>query len=261
MPKKRTTYKEHYEHFLPVATQIPEADVQLCRADVPVALANVKLGVKAVLGDKAQIAAAKEHLPKVPVQDLLDLPDIGRALVFALGKVVARTVSAGEIDKAIKDISAPREQLLDQAEIFVKRGLLDKSRVAKIRAGSGKYDMARDGLDLVELFTEHAAALKGLHPFTKDELDKLRKTSEWLLENLTPGGARTETKKKGAPEEARDRLWTLLVQRHPDLRKIGYYFHGDDFEAYTPKLQSRVPQAVLDEEPAPAAPEPAPQGG
>jgi hypothetical protein len=261
MPKKRTTYKEQYDHFLPLALKLPEADIQPCRADVPVALANIKLGIKAVLGTKEQIAAVKEHLPKIHVQDLLDLPDIGRALLFSLGKVVTRTVSAGEIDAAIKEISGPREQLLDQAEIFAKRGLLDKALVAKIRAGSGKYDMAKDGLDLVALFTDNAVALKGQHPFTKAELDKLRKTSEWLLESLTPGGARTEAKKKSSAEEARDRLWTLLVQRHPDLRKISYYFHGEEFEGFTPRLQSRVAQAVLDEEPAPAVPPAEGKGG
>ena len=42
-------------------------------------------------------------------------------------------------------------------------------------------------------------------------------------------------------------LCLLLVQRHPDLRKISYYFHGDEFEGFTPRLQSRVAQAVLDE--------------
>jgi hypothetical protein len=57
-----------------------------CRADVPVALANVKLGIQAVLGSDAQIAEVKEHLPKIPLKDVLELPDIGRALLFALGK-------------------------------------------------------------------------------------------------------------------------------------------------------------------------------
>jgi hypothetical protein len=258
MGKKRTTYKDHYEHFLPIAQKLTEAEIEPCRADVPVALANVKLGIKAVLGDKDQIARAKEHLPKLPIDDVLDLPDIGRALLFSLGKVVTRAASPGEIEKAIKEISGPREQLLDQAEILAKRGKLDKQRVAQIRAGSGKYDMARDGLDLVELFTENAAALKGEHPFTIEELEKLRATSEWLLENLTPGGARVETRTKAAAEDARDRLWTLMLKRHPHLRVIGYYFHGDDLDAHVPKLQSRVAQAVLDEEQAPAPAEPAP---
>ncbi|WP_437974563.1 hypothetical protein WMF11_39925 [Sorangium sp. So ce295] len=46
----------------------------------------------------------------------------------------------------------------------------------------------------------------------------------------------------------RDRLWTLLVRRHADLRKIGYYFHGDAFEDVTPKLQSRIVKGAVEEE-------------
>src|SRR6185503_12373735 len=253
MGKKRASYQDHYDHFLPLAMKLSPAEVVTCRADVPVALANVKIGIQAVLGSDAQIAEVKEHLPKIPLKDVLDLPDIGRALLFALGKVVSRVASPGEIDKAIKEISGPREQLLAQAEILAKRGKLDKDLVAKIRAGSGKFDMAKDGVDLVALFTENAAVVKGLHPFSDAELEQLRKTSEWLLENLSPRGARTEVKQKSAAEDARDRLWTLIVQRFPKLRVISYYFHGEEFESFTPKLQSRVSQVVLDEE---ADPEP-----
>ncbi|MGK4003964.1 hypothetical protein WMF31_15130 [Sorangium sp. So ce1036] len=46
----------------------------------------------------------------------------------------------------------------------------------------------------------------------------------------------------------RDRLWTLMVRRHADLRKIGYYFHGDAFEEMTPKLQSRVARSTAQAE-------------
>jgi hypothetical protein len=104
--------------------------------------------------------------------------------------------------------------------------------------------------------TPLAAELKGLHPFTREELEKLRRTSEWLLENLNPAGARVEVKKKEktAAEDTRDRLWTLLLRRHPTLRKVDYYFHGDEFEAVTPRLLSRVASAqaveeALEEEP------------
>jgi hypothetical protein len=252
-PPKQRTYKESYDHFLPVAMQLAEAEVQACRADVPVALANIKLGVKAVCGDAAAVARIAAHLPKIATEDLLGLPDLGRALYFISGKVVSRAVSVGEIDKALKEISSPREQMLSQAEILAQRGHLDPDRVAKIRANSGKFDRAKDGVDLVELYAEKAKELKGLHPFTQEEFDKLGATSEWLLDNLTPDGARKETKKRTALEDERDRLWTLVLKRHPALRIVGYYFHGDDFEAYTPKLLSRVAQAVLDEE-APASP-------
>lgn len=256
-PKQRT-YKESYDHFLPIAMKLADAEVQSCRADVPVALANIKLGVKAMCGDAASIARIEEHLPKIPINHLLDLPDVGRGLYFISGKVVSRVASAGEIARALNEISGPREQMLSQAEILAQRGVFDKDRVAKIRANSGKLDQAKDGVDLVELYAEKAASLKGLHPFTQAELDKLGERSEWLLENLTPDGARKEARKRSAVENERDRFWTLVLQRHPLLRAAGYYFHGDDFDAYTPRLLSRVAQALLDEEkppePAPAAP-------
>ncbi|XYI02963.1 hypothetical protein ACMHYB_25695 [Sorangium sp. So ce1128] len=94
------------------------------------------------------------------------------------------------------------------------------------------------------------------NPRLREEIEKLRRTSEWLLENLTPAGARVEVKKKDktAAEDARDQLWTLLLRRHPALRKVGYYFHGDDFESVTPRLLSRASSAqaveeALEEEP------------
>ena len=255
---KQRTYKESYDHFLPIAMKLADAEVQPCRADVPVALANIKLGVKAMCGDAAAIARIVEHLPRIPIKDLLDLPDVGRGLYFISGKVVSRVASAGEIAKALNEISGPREQMLSQAEILAQRGVLDKDRVAQIRANSGKLDMAKDGVDLVELYAEKAAELKGLHPFTQAEFDKLGEKSEWLLEHLTPDGARKEARRRSAVEDERDRFWTLVVQRHPSLRAAGYYFHGDAFDADTPKLLSRVTQALLDEEkpkePTPTAP-------
>ncbi|WP_437987239.1 hypothetical protein [Sorangium sp. So ce117] len=45
----------------------------------------------------------------------------------------------------------------------------------------------------------------------------------------------------------RDRLWTFLVRRYADLRKIGYYFHGDAFEEVTPKLLSRASSTAVDD--------------
>ncbi|KYF55287.1 hypothetical protein BE08_24655 [Sorangium cellulosum] len=110
----------------------------------------------------------------------------------------------------------------------------------------------------VKAVREHLAriAVDELHPFAREEIKKVRRTSAWLLENLTPAGARVEVKKrdKTAAEDTRDRLWTLLLRRHPTLRKVGYYFHGDDFEAVTPRLLSRASSAqavdeALEEEP------------
>ena len=252
----RATYRQLYDRYLPAAMALAAEDVEVCRADPRVAFANVRIGVKAVCGTREQQAFVREHLPEIPLDEVLSLPDVARALLFSLGKVISRTASPKEIEEKVKEISGPREQLLAQAELLAKRGKLDKDRIAQIRSGSGKYDMAKDGVDLVEVFTERWDSLKGLHPFSRDELNRLQAASEWLLENLTPDGARAEVKKKNKNDGAdvRDRLWTLLVNRHPYVRKIGFYLYEDELDAHTPKLQSRVPQATLDEERGEATP-------
>ncbi|APR80907.1 Hypothetical protein A7982_06254 [Minicystis rosea] len=256
---KTPSFKQHYERFLPRAQALSEEEVQICRADARVAFVNLKAGVENVLGSDEQVAFVEKHLPEIPLADVRALPDLGRALIFATGKVVGRVASAREIEAKLAAIREPREQMLDVAEVLAKRGKLDKDRVAKIRAGSGKYDSAHDVVTLVDLFVENATALAGQHPFTAKELDHARVDGEWLLEHLTPEGARVEkAKTKGAAEDVRDRLWTLIVRQHRALRKIGFYLYEDELDRYVPRLQSRVPGAAVELEEE-EQPEPAPK--
>ncbi|XXY49771.1 hypothetical protein WME91_01275 [Sorangium sp. So ce269] len=237
-PTARTTYHACYKRFAPQAAELPDREVEVCRADVRIAFANVKRGVQAACADPARIRRA---LPELPLDDVLALPDLGRALIFAATRVTAKPASSGEIDAKLKVVTELREPMLTLAETLAKRGLLPKEVVVEIRAGTGKYDLASDGMALAHLYEEHAAALRGKHPFTQEELEQLREASEWLLDTLTPEGARRPAaKQRGEAEKMRDRLWTLLVRRYVDLRKIAYYFHGDAFEDVTPKLQSRL---------------------
>ncbi|WP_437760430.1 hypothetical protein [Sorangium sp. So ce1389] len=237
-PTATTTYHACYKRFAPLAAELPDRDVEVCRADVRIAFANVKRGVQAACADPARIRRA---LPELPLDDVLALPDLGRALIFAATRVTAKPASSGEIDAKLKIVTELREPMLTLAETLAKRGLLPKDVVAEIRAGTGKYDLASDGMALAHLYQEHADALRGKHPFTQEEFDQLREASEWLLDTLTPEGARRPaTKQRGEAENMRDRLWTLLVRRYADLRKIAYYFHGDAFEDVAPKLQSRL---------------------
>ncbi|KYG02296.1 hypothetical protein BE21_55130 [Sorangium cellulosum] len=62
------------------------------------------------------------------------------------------------------------------------------------------------------------------------------------------GGEEARREQRGEAEKMRDRLWTLLVRRYADLRKIAYYFHGDAFEDVTPKLLSRLSSCAAEDE-------------
>jgi hypothetical protein len=203
---------------------------------------------------KANIAELREALPKIAMKAVLELEDLARALVVAAGKIVT-PASTGEIDEKLGVVRALREPMLTTAEVLAGRGILPVDIVAKIRQGTGKYDMASDGEGLARLYRDHAAAIAGKHPFTLEELERIRSASEWLLDRLTPAGAPRPPaagKKAFGPEDIRDRFWTLVVKRHSDLRLMGYYRFRDELDLYVPKLQSRTLGA--------SAGEPVPEG-
>ena len=243
---QQSSYAACYSRFVPEAMKLPASDIVMCRADVRIAFVNVKHGINAVCADPERI---REALPRIPLNDVLALPDLCRALIFANTRLTGRPASLKEIEAQLAIIREPREQMLQVAETLAAKKLLPADEVAAIRAGSGKYDMASDGVALVRVYGEHAAAVRGRHPFTNEEFEALRVASEWLLDNLTPDGARRPVERaRNDAAEMRDRLWTLLLRRHSDLRAIGYYFHRDELEEFTPKLQSRVGAAVASDE-------------
>jgi hypothetical protein len=245
-PSYSTLYQQHRS----AALSIPEAEVEPYRASPRVVLVNLKLGHKSLLGTPELVARAAEHLPKLPWGEIQELPDLGRALIYASGKVVIRATSTGEIEAKLAEIREPREQMLAQAEVLAKRGKLDPDVVAKLRAGSGKYDTASDVVGVVGLFMENAADLAGLHPFTVEEMEKAREAAEWLMERLVPEGAKGEPGQKPEATRVRDGLWTMIVRRHALLRKAGSYFHGEEVDTYVPRLMSRVaPAALAEKEP------------
>ena len=260
-PVAPLSYHDALAHFRAEAAAVPADQLQICRADPRVVLVNLKLGIKSTLATEEQIAFVQEHLSKIALKPLLDLPNLGRALIMAVSDVVRHAASPGDIQAKIDFIRDPREQLLSLAEVLAQRGKLDKDKVAKVRAGSGKYDMAHDVVILVGMFRESAAKLAGLHPFSDEELGKYLSAGEWLMENITPDGARVEERKKTEAEHTRDQLWTLIVERHAALRKIGFYLHGEEIDRHVPKLLSRVSAAEIAEEAAPPAAPVAPPAG
>ncbi|MEO5726107.1 MAG: hypothetical protein ABI134_21400, partial [Byssovorax sp.] len=61
-------------------------------------------------------------------------------------------------------------------------------------------------------------------------------------------GAKKAPAARRDDEDLRDRFWTLLVERHPELRVMGYVLFQEDFDAKVPRLQSRVAGTRADDE-------------
>jgi len=260
--KNKTTPQsssELLEKYRAPAIKLKPADVLVCRADTRIAFANVKQGVESLFGPegdpgrKERIAAVQEQLPKLNAKKTAKkLPELARALMLA-AQQVAPPVSTGEINEKLVIVGKHREPILTTAEVLAAKGLLPRDEVAKIRAGSGKYDIASDGVALSDLFAAHAAEVKGKHAFTDEDFTEMRDAAEWLLDRLTPTGAKKAPSGKSDAADLRDRLWTLLVTGHSDLRVMGYVMFRDDFDVKVPKLQSQTTEATKELETAPEA--------
>jgi hypothetical protein len=241
------------EKYRPLATKLPAERVQICRADVRIAAYNVKLGVESIFGsgeDKAEreakIKAIAEQLPKASTRKALELPEIARALVLTAQKVTP-AVSTRDIEGKLAVVTELREPILRAAELLAGKGHLPADEVAKIRAGTGTYDQASDGVALALLFSRHEKNVAGKHPFPAEDFTKLREASEWLLDRLTPAGAKKPPQGKREDEDLRDRFWTLIVERHPELRVMGYVLFQEAFDDRVPRLQSRLAGARADD--------------
>lgn len=244
-----------FEHFLPLASHLAAHEIVSFRSfDAALAIRNVGVGTQSVLAERARV---REHLPRVNLDELRSLPTLMLAVRYAILEASRPQASASEVVARLQVAHALRSTLLAIAEGLSAAGLVPARDIKAIRAGSGALDAAADCVALADLFTRYAKAIRGKHAATAQMLNGAREVGAYLLENVKPARAKKSIGKgNGAALEARDRLHTLLVQRHAVLRKVGYYLWGDAFDAHVPALLARraAPTKRTNGKPVVAAP-------
>ena len=253
--------KKSYEAFVAAALALPQEKVLPLRLDVNLIFANVQQGVQSVQPFLDRLAA---ELPKLPTAELAKLQTLAEALLYAHAEAARLTQPAkrAEIDAKLTELLRLREKLLLQAEVFALVGLVPEARVAQIRAGKGLFDAAQDGVALADLYGAYRGQIAGKHPFSDAQIARVAELGHALMKVITPEGARASVSSAAVKAmDERDRIYSLLLLRHGELRRAGYYLFGDEIDEKVPTLGARVgkrrePEAPL---PAPAAPEhPAP---
>ena len=229
-----------FTRYLPEAQALPKERVVPLRIDVAFLVKNVQLGLEAV---QPFLTRLRAELPKLPVSDFAQLLPLAEAVLYASERAVqlAQPVRRVEIDAKLKELAVLREAMLLVAEGLAVHGLLQKRAVEQIRSGKGQYDLAMDGRALCDLYTEHKAALAGKHPFTDAEIKRVGELGQELMRVITPDGARLATQDDAVKAaEDRDRLYSLLCERHADLRKAGFYLFGEEVDQKVPILGARA---------------------
>lgn len=245
-----------YQKLLTVAEAIAARDVSPLRADVTVAGHNANLGVAAVLEHRSTIA---EHLPKLKLSEISDIPSIVSAFSFAALRVDHLIVPDSGIAELLRKARTSRRLLLSAAHALVEAGVFDRKVVQKIDEGRGPLDVADDNIALAALFGKEARKLKGKTTITAAQVKEAAEIGTQLRSALKPKKA----VKTSAPNaelaratDIRDRFWTLLVQRYGIAWRAGAYLFGKEVHDRVPPLQRHaVTRKKADKaEPAPASP-------
>ncbi len=241
-----------YDRWLPVAARLEtSALVAFGGADTQLALHNAQAAAASLAKERARIA---EELPRVDVGALSKVPEVALAVRFAALEAQRPVDSGADVAAQLKTAHALRATLLAIAEGLAATGHLPAEQVKAIKKGRGPVDSAADCVALAELFAKHERKLAGKHAATAQMLSGAREVGTWLLANLRPSRAKRAGKPRNeAALEARDRLWSLLVKRHDEQRRVGYWLWGDAFGEHVPALQAQRRAAKK----AKAAPAPA----
>lgn len=229
-----------YRLFIDEGRAIPDEDVVPCRANVSVAYHNVKRGVDAVMQKREVV----EKLPGIDIKRLLELPELALGVVHAaaLAGRVGDKIPETDFSSLVSRGHGKRRLLLLSVETCAEAGHVPMNEITPIRRGRGPLDLAGDLVALVALFRKYANVLKDRTPVSAKDLEEANEIATELQRFVKPKGTPV-TKAARTPEAAiddRDRLWTLLVRGHAELRKVGAFLFGDAVSERVPPLQSRV---------------------
>lgn len=205
--------------------------------DARLARYNAQVGVAAVLAHRDRL---KREMPLFPADRVAELPALARGLHWAMQKQRVKPVSDGELAKRTSALVDPRGEMLSSAKGFARRGVFDAAEVKDIAEGNDRYNSAEDVVRLIALFNDHRDAVKGQHPFTKDDFKEWGEHAEFLMANLLPGGAVKPPVVDGRHAKAAPGLWALLLEGYAWVRKAGFYlFDEAEVDRNVPKLLSR----------------------
>jgi hypothetical protein len=240
-----------YEAMLPAAMELAEGEVEGLKVDTAVARENVEHGLRSVLAHEDEV----KRLPlRISLAELTRLPELVLAVGFAAGQVNRR--SPGTVAGLRKEATGLRRLLLAAANLLAESGQLPRREVDEIQRGVGATDEARDCVALAALLRKNPAAVKKT-PVTDKQLDRAAELGTELLGLLRPASSKRSShgRELAAPAVAvRDRLWTLLVKRHRELRRIGMWLFLDEADEHVPALRSVRRKKAAVKKPAPPAP-------
>lgn len=226
-----------FDNHIDAARALPANQVLPYRLDPDLAIVNVTTGMQVIAAHAVDIPV---HLPQLNLAHLQSLDELARAVQFAALRVENEVPEESLIKAKLGQANEIRSQLLSVAKGLAANGFIPQSDVDVIIAGRGLRDRAKDCVALAELFNKYEQAIAGKHPITPAQIAEAYEVGSFLTTHLRPVNApASPAAGPSAIVDDRNRLATLLVQRHARLQVVAHYFYDTDWDERVPALNSR----------------------
>ncbi|HEU4411741.1 MAG TPA: hypothetical protein VFS43_41240 [Polyangiaceae bacterium] len=215
------------------------------------------------LGALPKLLALREamvsELVNPPLAALDKLEDYALAAAHAHAEALPESVGESELRALLTEAVPLRERLLVSAEAAATCDLLDGTRVAAIRRGSGHLDTAQDLWSLAKLFRTKWSAIGGRVPCTLAEVARAAELSNRLLKALGQRDRGTDgAGKSGELGEQLGKAFELFRRAYEACRHAVVYVRRDEGDAdeIAPPLahSRRRARRVEADEPEPTEP-------
>ncbi len=236
------------------AAAIPLSAVRVCRTDPRLAFHNALDGRNALLAVRADLDA--RHLP-VDWSAIESLESVGRAVIFAAGRVEAEPRRSSEVLVGLREARPLRALMLANARAQAMAGRCSSIEVDRIVRGRGAVDLAQDLVDLAFLHTNDGLTAAG-SAVTDAQMWRAKALGSSLLTLINPRGHDRPSRLSNAQRDARvlrDRLWSVFVDTYAEVERAAGALWGRQLALHIPALQTRsVPRKRTPTEAAPLSP-------
>lgn len=224
----------------PTAMNYPAEKLPRARGDAITARHNLYLALRAVEPFRALL---EQRWNPRRVSALFADADVADALVFASQRVQRLDAAEKTFGRDMAQAYVLRDLLLTALECAVKFELVPAKPVQALRAGTGPLDAALDLVGAVDVYREHAQALRGKTPITAELLSEAQALGNDLQKRITPAGRKSDATKtadeKDAALDLELRFYALVADKHAEARQAGREIWGRAMGDHVPALQAR----------------------
>lgn len=249
-PPRVKASSEAQQALAEVADELAALDAsEVLRVNVDVARA-----VSIVLGAEPQLLAFKEEIERALPEH--DASRLTRLRTYALAALYAHldaqpTPPRSDLSDLIQQSTALKQTLIIAADGLAHAGLVDGTRLAEIKSGSGHLDLATDLVALGALFDVSWPQIEGKTFVPYADVEQASRLGTALMVAL---GAKGHPASRVSSEavDRKHRAFTLLFQVYDEARRaLGYLrWHEDDVDLIAPSLYKRARRRVKEVEQA-----------